>query len=76
MVSQGSTFEQSVHIKHLGNKKCSLFIIKIGVSTQENFEQTPTLDGDDALLSAANTSDLRCSIISMPLVKAERVAGY
>lgn len=76
MVSQGSTFEQSVHIKHLGNKKCSLFIIKIGVSTQENFEQTPILDEDNALLSAASTSDLICSIISVPVVKAERVGGY
>lgn len=28
MVFQGSTLEQSVPIKHLGNKKCSLFIIE------------------------------------------------
>lgn len=57
MVSQGSTFKQSVHIKHLGIKKCSLFIIKIGVSTQESLEQTPTLGGDDVLLLPAKTSN-------------------
>lgn len=58
MVSKDRTFEQSFHIKHLGKKKCSLFIIKIGVSTQENLEQTPALDEDDALLIATRTSNL------------------
>lgn len=37
MISQDSTFEQSVPIKHLGNKRCFISIIKISVITQGEF---------------------------------------